>query len=57
MATQDAAVGFKISEVQMQIIELEHKEAVLTPEDKQKLRKLKQNLQNLRQSYGVDLED
>lgn len=57
MATQDAAVGFKIAEVQMQIIELEHKEAILTPEDKQKLRNLKHNLQTLRQSYGIDLED
>jgi hypothetical protein len=57
MATQDAAVGFKIAEVQMQIIQLEHKEAVLTPKDKQKLRHLRQNLQTLRQSYGIDLED
>jgi diphthamide synthase (EF-2-diphthine--ammonia ligase) len=57
MATQDATVGFKIAEVQAKIIKLEHEEAVLTTEDRQKLRELRHTLQSLRQDYGIDLED
>ncbi len=57
MMTKSATVGFKIAEVQQQIIKLEHQNAVLTPEDKQKLQQLRKTLQNLYQSYDVDLED
>ena len=57
MMTKSATVGFKIAEVQQRIIKLEHQYAVLTPEDKQKLQQLRKTLQNLYQSYDVDLED
>ncbi len=57
MTTKSVTVGFKIAEVQQQIIQLEHQNAVLTREDKQKLQQLKRKLQNLCQTYDVDLED
>lgn len=57
MVTKSATVGFKIAEVQQEIIELEHQNAVLTLEDKQKLQQLRRTLQNLCQTYDVDLED
>ncbi len=57
MTTKSVTVGFKIAEVQQQIIQLEHQNAVLTREDKQKLQQLKRKLQNLCQVYDVDLED
>ena len=57
MITKSATVGFKISRVQQQIIQLEHQNAVLTPVDIQKLQLLRRTLQNLYQTYDVDLED
>ncbi len=57
MITKSATVGFKIAEVKQQIIKLKHQNAVLTPEDKQKLRQLRRTLHNLYQSYDIDLED
>ena len=57
MITKSATVGFKISRVQQQIIQLEHQNAVLTPVDNQKLQQLRRTLQNLYQTYDVDLED
>ncbi len=57
MITKSATVGFKIAGVQQQIIQLEHQHAVLTPEDTQKLQHLRKTLQNLYQTYDVDLED
>ncbi len=57
MITKSATVGFKIAGVQQQIIQLEHQNAVLTPEDSQKLQHLRRTLQNLYQNYDVDLED
>ncbi len=55
--SKSATVGFKIAEIQQRIIKLEHQNAILTSEDKQKLQQLRENLQNLYQSYDVDLED
>ena len=55
--TRSATVGFKIAKVKQQMIELEHQNAVLISKDKQKLEQLKQTLQNLYQTYDVDLED
>ena len=57
MMSKSATVGFKIAEIQQRIIKLEHQNAILTSEDKQKLQQLRENLQNLYQSYDVDLED
>lgn len=57
MMTRSATVGFKIAAVQQQIIRLEHQNAVLTPEDEHKLEQLRRTLQNLYQSYDVNLED
>ena len=57
MMTRSATVGFKIAGAKQQIIELEHQNAVLTSKDRQKLEQLKQTLQNLYQTYDVDLED
>ncbi len=57
MTTRSATVGFKIAGVQQQIIQLEHQNAVLTLEDKQKLQQLRRTLQNLYQTYDIDLED
>ena len=57
MITKSATVGFKIAGVQQQIIQLEHQNAVLTPEDNQKLQHLRRTLQHLYQTYDVDLED
>ena len=57
MMTKSATVGFKIAGVQQQIIQLENQNAVLTPEDNQKLQHLRRNLQKLYQTYDVDLED
>lgn len=57
MITKSATVGFKIAGVQQQIIQLEHQNAVLTQKDNQKLQNLRKTLQNLYQTYDVDLED
>ena len=57
MMTKSATVGFKIAGVQQQIIQLENQNAVLTPEDNQKLHHLRRTLQNLYQTYDVYLED
>ena len=57
MMTKSATVGFKIAKAKQQMIQLEHQNAVLTPEDKQKLQQLRLALQKLYQSYDVDLED
>lgn len=57
MITKSATVGFKIAGIQQQIIKLEHQNAMLTSEDDQKLQQLKRTLQNLYQSYDIDLED
>ncbi len=57
MTTRSATVGFKIAGVQQQIIQLEHQNAVLIREDKQKLQQLRRTLQNLYQTYDIDLED
>ena len=56
MITKSAIVGFKIARIQQQIIQIEHQNAVLTPEDKQKLQDLRKSLQRLYQNYDVDLE-
>ena len=55
--SKSATVGFKIAEIQQRIIKLKHQNAILTSEDKQKLQQLRETLQNLYQSYDVDLED
>ncbi len=57
MMSKSATVGFKIAGIQQQIIKLEHQNAVLTLTDKHKLQQLRRNLQNLCQTYDVDLED
>ena len=57
MITKSTTVGFKIAEVQQQIIKLKHQNALHTTEERQKLQQLKRTLQNLWQSYDVDLED
>ncbi len=57
MMTKSMTVGFKIAGVQQQIIQLEHQNAVLTSEDNQQLQHLRRTLQNLYQTYDVDLED
>ena len=57
MITKSATIGFKIAGVQQQIIQLEYRNAVLTPKDNQKLKCLRRTLQNLSQNYDVDLED
>ena len=57
MITKSATIGFKIAGTQQQIIQLEHQNAVLTPEDNRQLQHLKRTLQNLYQTYDVDLED
>ena len=57
MMTRSATVGFKIAKAKQQAIAIEHQNAVLTSKDKQKLEQLKQTLQNLYQTYDVDLED
>ena len=44
MITKSATVGFKIAGVQQQIIQLEHQNAALTLEDKQKLQQLRRTL-------------
>ncbi|MDJ0573590.1 MAG: hypothetical protein QNJ65_00305 [Xenococcaceae cyanobacterium MO_234.B1] len=57
MMTKSATLGFKIAGVKQQIIKLEHQNAVLIPEDTQKLQQLRKTLQNLCQTYDIDLED
>ena len=57
MMTKSATVGFKIAEIQQQIIRLEHRNAVLTHKENQKLQQLKKTLQDLYQTYDVDLEN
>ena len=57
MTTNAATVGFKLAHIQEEIIELEHKYAVITEEDKQKLQKLRQTELSLRQNYDINLED
>ncbi len=57
MMTKSATVGFKIAGIQQQIIKLEHQNAVLTLKDKRQLQQLRKNLQDLCQTYDVDLED
>ena len=57
MTTKSVTVGLKIAGVQQQIIQLEHQNAVLTREDKQRLQQLRKNLHHLFQTYDVDLED
>ena len=57
MTTKAATVGFKLAQIQQEIIELEHKYAVITEEDKQKLQELKQTELSLSQNYDVNLED
>ncbi|MGB5635421.1 MAG: hypothetical protein WBM44_13525 [Waterburya sp.] len=57
MTTTLATLGFKIAGVQQQIIKLEHQNAVLTRKDEQELQRLRTTLQNLYQTYDVDLED
>lgn len=54
MSTKSVRVGFKIAKIQQQIIQLEHQNAVLTLEDKQKLQQLSRTLQNLYQTYDID---
>lgn len=57
MTTKSATVGFKIAKTKQQIIQLEHLNAMLTSEDKQKLQQLRRTLRHLYQTYDVDLED
>ncbi len=57
MTTNAATVGFQLAQLQQEIIELEHKYAVITEEDKQKLQELKQTELRLRQNYDINLED
>jgi hypothetical protein len=57
MTTNATTVGFKLAQIQEEIIELEHKYAVITEEDRQKLQKLRQTELSLRQNYDIDLED
>ena len=56
MMSKSATVGFKIAEIQQQIIKLEYQNAVLTQKDKQKLQQLRRTLQNLYQDYSLDSE-
>jgi len=57
MTTKSATVGFKIAKTKQQIIQLEHQNAMLTSEDKQKLQQLRGTLHHLYLTYDVDLED
>ncbi|MGK7948402.1 MAG: hypothetical protein AB4368_06240 [Xenococcaceae cyanobacterium] len=57
MTTNAATVGFKLAQIQQEIIELEHKYAVITEEDKQKLQELRQTKLSLSQNYDINLED
>lgn len=57
MISRAAKVGFKIAEIQQQIIRLENENALLTQKDNQKLQQLRNTLQDLYQTYDVDLED
>ena len=57
MTTKAATVGFKLAQIQQEIIELEHKYAVITEEDKQKLQELRQTELSLSQNYDINLED
>lgn len=57
MTTKAATVGFKLAQIQQEIIELEHKYAVITEEDKQKLQDLRQTKLSLSQNYDINLED
>ncbi len=56
MMSKSATVGFKIARVKQQIIKLERQNAVLTLEDKKELQQLRRTLQNLSQTYDIDLE-
>ncbi len=57
MTTNATTVGFKLAQLKQEIIELEHKYAVITEEDKQKLLSLRQSSLSLRQNYDINLED
>lgn len=57
MTTNATTVGFQLAHIQEEIIELEHKYAVITEEDKQKLQELRQTELSLRQNYDLNLED
>ncbi|MDJ0568656.1 MAG: hypothetical protein QNJ53_06375 [Pleurocapsa sp. MO_192.B19] len=57
MTTNATTVGFKLAQLQQEIIELEHKYAVITEEDKRKLLSLRQTELSLRQNYEINLED
>ncbi len=54
MTTNATTVGFKLARIQEEIIELEHKYAVITEEDRQKLQKLRQIELSLRQNYDIN---
>lgn len=57
MKINATTVGFKLARIQEEIIELEHKYAVITQEDRQKLQKLRQIELSLRQNYDINSED
>ncbi|MDJ0636763.1 MAG: hypothetical protein QNJ34_26525 [Xenococcaceae cyanobacterium MO_188.B29] len=57
MTTNATTVGFKLAQLKQEIIELEHKYAVITEEEKQKLQELRQTELSLSQNYGINLED
>ena len=57
MTTKVTTVGFKLAQLKQEIIELEHKYAVITEEEKQKLQELRQTELSLSQNYGINLED
>ncbi|BAU65021.1 hypothetical protein STA3757_24000 [Stanieria sp. NIES-3757] len=57
MKTNATTVGFKLARIQEEIIDLEHKYAVITEEDRQKLQKLRQIELSLCQNYDINSED
>ncbi len=57
MTTKAATVGFKLAQIQQEIIELEHKYPIITEEDKYKLQELKQTELSLSQNYDINIED
>jgi hypothetical protein len=51
------AIGLKLGKIQQMIVELKHRNPILTQKEEQQLKRLKQTELNLRQSQNIDLED
>ncbi len=57
MTTKATTIGFKLAQIQQEIVELKYKHPVITEKERQKLQKLRQIELRLRQNYDIDLED